>query len=81
MPNKNCESCLMPLAKDPDSKEGDRYCSFCFKNGKLTYEGSAFQEFQRLSYQGMISNGMNPIKARIFAWSMRFAPRWKKTKK
>lgn len=75
-----CESCLMPFSKDPDKRESDVYCSYCFKDGELTYTGNDLREFQRISKEGMIANGMNPLMATFFAWSIRFAPRWKKKK-
>ncbi len=71
-----CESCFMPFSKDPGTRESDRYCSLCYKNGKFCYEGD-LKGFQKLAYEGMRSRGMNPIIAHIFAWSIRFAPRWR----
>jgi hypothetical protein len=68
----------MPLSKDPGVRESDKYCSYCFKNGKFTYEGSDVEEFKKHSYNGMRENGMNPIMAKIFTWMIGFAPRWKK---
>ena len=80
MPSKNCESCLMPLAKDTDPRESEKYCSYCFKDGKFTYEGHDLQEFQRVCYNGMLTQGMNPWVAWFFAHMVRFAPRWRKQK-
>jgi hypothetical protein len=75
--NKYCESCFMPLSKDPKDSGSLNYCSYCFKDGKLTYEGD-LKGFQKLSYEGMVENGMCKIKAKFFAWMIKFAPRWKK---
>ena len=75
--NKNCESCLMPLAKDPKQSGSDKYCSYCFKDGKLIYEGTDVKEFQTHAYKGMIEGGMNKYQAKFFTWLIRFAPRWK----
>jgi hypothetical protein len=74
---KSCESCLMPLAKDPGPRESDRYCSYCFRDGALVYQGNDRKEFQRHSYAGMIEHGMHPLTARFFTWMIRFAPRWR----
>jgi len=48
---KICQSCGMPLDKDPnkggtnlDGSISDKYCSFCFQNGKFTDEGITLQE-------------------------------------
>ncbi|MBL0059411.1 MAG: hypothetical protein IPP35_09935 [Elusimicrobia bacterium] len=73
----SCESCLMPFSKDPGPRESERYCSYCFKNGKLCYEGHDLKEFQRGCYEGMVAHGTNKILARFFTYLIRFAPRWK----
>lgn len=78
MKNNKCESCLMPFDKDPGVRESDRYCSYCFKNGKLCYEGNDVNEFKKVSYENMAKGGMNKIKAKFFTWLIGFAPRWKK---
>jgi len=76
--SKKCESCLMPFNKDLGKRESEKYCSFCFSNGKLCYEGNDLKVFQQKSYEGMIAHGMNKYLAKFFAWTIRFAPRWKK---
>ncbi len=72
-----CESCYMPFSKDTGHRESDKYCSFCFSNGKLNYQGD-LKGFQKMAYKGMIERGMNPLKAKFFTFMVRFAPRWKK---
>jgi hypothetical protein len=66
----------MPFSQDPGKRESDQYCSFCFKDGKLCYEGD-LKGFQKQAYQGMRQRGMNPILASIFTFAVRFAPRWR----
>lgn len=80
MVKKMCESCLMPLDKDPGPRESDKYCSYCFKDGKLTYEGNDLKEFQQKAYEGMRAKGMGVIQAKLFTFLIRFAPRWKAQK-
>ena len=48
---KICQSCGMPLDKDPnkggtnaDKSKSDTYCSFCFKDGAFIDEGISLQE-------------------------------------
>ncbi len=73
----HCQSCLMPFAKDAGIRENEKYCSLCFKNGKLCYEGN-LKDFQEICRKNMIQNGgMNPIKAWFFSKMIAFAPRWK----
>ncbi|MFZ2594101.1 MAG: zinc ribbon domain-containing protein [Minisyncoccia bacterium] len=73
----NCESCLMPLSKDTGVRESDTYCSYCFTDGKLCYEGEDVKEFQKICYESMRAHGMNVILASFYTWCIRFAPRWK----
>ncbi|MCC6405450.1 MAG: hypothetical protein IT405_03655 [Candidatus Yanofskybacteria bacterium] len=77
MANTYCESCMMPFVKDPGPRESERYCSLCFKNGKLCYEGSDLKEFQRVCYESMVRRGTNKFMARLYTFMIRFAPRWK----
>ncbi|MFA5830759.1 MAG: zinc ribbon domain-containing protein [Candidatus Paceibacterota bacterium] len=78
---KNCESCLMPFSQDSGKRESEKYCSYCFRDGHLRYEGTDLKEFQKISYEKMIEKGMNKYQAKFFVWLMRFAPRWKKNGK
>ncbi len=79
MPNTQyCHSCMMPFDKDPGVRESDIYCSLCFKNGKLCYEGDNLSEFKKIAYQSMRARGMNPLKAKLFTYMIGHAPRWKK---
>lgn len=67
----------MPLSKDPGVSGSDRYCSYCFKDGKLCHEGD-LKSFQKACYEGMIQKGTNKYMAKLLTWMVRFAPRWKK---
>jgi len=67
----------MPFKNDPGQRESDKYCSLCYKNGKLMYVGTDLKEFQRMAYHGMRSRGTNPFKAWFFTYMIRFAPRWR----
>ena len=75
--NKKCESCFMPLSQDKGSSGSDKYCSYCYRDGKFTYEGD-WKGFERATYEGMVANGMNKFQAKVYAWMTKFAPRWKK---
>lgn len=70
----------MPFSQDTGKRESDRYCSKCFSGGKLTYAGTDVKLFQEKSYQAMRESGMNPVKAKFFAFLIQFAPRWKNVK-
>lgn len=75
----SCQSCLMPFSKDTGVREDPRYCSLCFKDGKLCYPGSDLKEFQRICYESMRSRGIPFILAKLYTFMIRFAPRWRKT--
>ncbi len=68
----------MLFSKATGKKESDKYCSLCFKDGKLCYEGSDLKLFQKVCYESMINVGMGKPKAKFFTFMIRFAPRWKK---
>jgi hypothetical protein len=70
----------MPFNKDPGKRENNRYCSLCFKNGKLMYEGNDLKEFQTIVYQSMRSRGANPLWTWFATFMIRFAPRWKRAR-
>lgn len=51
---KMCQSCGMPMKKDPcgggtekDGTKSKKYCSYCYKDGEFTMKGTAkeMQEF------------------------------------
>lgn len=80
---KRCKSCGIPLNKDPkgggsekDGSLSDRFCSYCYKNGAFTFEGTV-EDFQEFCRRKMIEGGHN----RFFAWlmtrGMKHLPRWK----
>ncbi|MCC6934624.1 MAG: hypothetical protein IT406_02990 [Candidatus Yanofskybacteria bacterium] len=77
MANTYCDSCMMPFAKDPGLRESERYCSLCFKSGKLCYEGDDLKAFQRVCHESMIQRGTNKFLAKFYTFMIRFAPRWK----
>lgn len=75
-----CQSCLMPFSKDTGVRESDIYCSLCYKDGKLCYEGNDLKEFQKVVYENMRKNGLGWFKSKMYTYMIRFAPRWKNKK-
>ena len=78
MPNqtgKFCESCLMPFSQDTGTRESDKYCSLCFKDGDFCYKGD-LKGFQKICYDSMRQRGMNRFMAAFYTWMIKFAPRW-----
>ncbi|OQW55030.1 MAG: hypothetical protein A4S09_17005 [Proteobacteria bacterium SG_bin7] len=77
---KNCECCYMPMKKDPKESGSDRYCSYCFVNGKLVAENMTLSEFKKKSFDSMVNMGINRFKAWIFSQFIGIAPYWKSRK-
>lgn len=77
--NGNCDSCLMPFSKDPkgQNRDHDKFCTYCYSNGKLNYLGSDLKEFKKAMISAIISRGEPRLKAQLFAFMAGFAPRWK----
>lgn len=78
----SCESCLMPFSKDPKgaARESEKYCSYCFTNGKLCYPGNDLAGFRKAMIDAIVARGESRPKAWLFAFMAGFAPRWKKEK-
>jgi len=70
---------MMPFKSDPKGidREHEKYCSYCYANGKLVYEGDDVKEFKRLMIENMVANGTSKWKAKMLAYFSGFAPRWK----
>ncbi len=73
MENKEtiCQSCGMPLNMDPgkggtnlDKSKSDKYCSFCFQDGKFVDEGTTLQGKIEKNIQIAVKMGMPESKAR-----------------
>jgi len=67
----------MPLSKDPleDKRESEKYCSYCFRDGKLVYEGDDLKEFKKAMIEAVMAREESKMKARFFAFMAGFAPR------
>ncbi|MDH4120349.1 MAG: zinc ribbon domain-containing protein [Deltaproteobacteria bacterium] len=77
MKAKNCECCMMPLAKDSKESGSEKYCSNCYVNGKLLAEGMTLGAFQKKAYAGMVHGGHNKLVAWCLSKMIGFAPYWK----
>lgn len=73
-----CASCLLPFAQDPlgANRESEEYCSLCYTDGKLTFEGD-LAAFRAMCYPGMLEHHIPVWKAKFFLFLIGFAPRWK----
>lgn len=81
--SKICESCGMPMKKDPqgggtnvDGSKNEAYCSYCYQNGDFTFKGTV-KEFQEHCRVMMIQSGFSKFLAWLFTRNMKRLPRWK----
>ena len=80
-----CQSCGMPLNKDPqgggtndDGSKSNKYCSYCYQNGAFIHECNDVKEFQEHCRKAMIQSGCNKFFAWLFTRGMSRLERWKK---
>jgi len=81
--NKFCQSCGMPMTKDPqgggtnaDGSKNEKYCSYCYQNGEFTFQGTV-NEFQDFCKEQMIKSGTPRFTAWLFTRGMKRLERWK----
>jgi Putative zinc ribbon domain len=82
--NKFCQSCGMPLKKDPqhggtfsDGTKSELYCSYCFQKGTFTFNGTV-DEMQEYCKGKMIEQGSPKWIAWMFTRGMRRLERWRR---
>lgn len=87
MKNKYCQSCGMPMKKDPKggstNKDGSvnlTFCSYCFENGKFTSENITAEEMQIFVIAKMKEMGFPGFLAKFFSKGIPKLQRWKTTK-
>lgn len=71
MKNKFCQSCGMPLKKDPkqggtnaDASHNEKYCSYCYVAGKFTGNFTNVKEMQKYCIEKLVEKKT----PRAFAW-------------
>ncbi len=83
--NKICQSCGMPMSKDPknggtekDGSKSNKYCSYCYQNGNFTNpEIDTPQKMQVFCIQKMREQGLPKFIAWIFTRGIPKLERWK----
>ena len=83
---KNCQSCDMPLHKDPkeggtnaEGKPSNKYCSFCYENGAFLQPDITAEEMQAF-VKGKLKEmgGFMKLFAGLFTKRIPKLERWKK---
>ncbi len=81
--NKFCQSCGMPMDKDPkkggtnkDGSVNEKYCSYCFCDGEFTFNGTV-EEFRDFCRKQMQDSGYSKFTSWLFTLNMKRLERWK----
>ncbi len=82
---KNCQSCGMPLKKDPkgggtnaDGSRSTMYCSLCYANGKFLQPDLTASQMQSFVREKMKEMGIPGFLAGFFSKGVPRLERWKK---
>jgi len=82
--NKICQSCSMPMSKDPkhggtekDGGKCEKYCSLCYQKGKFKDDMNTPQEMQKFCIKVMKEQGMPGFVAWILTRGIPGLERWK----
>ncbi len=83
---KRCQSCGMPMDKDPkgggtnaDGSLSKKYCSFCYMGGRFTDNFTTAEEMRVFVKNKMIELGHNKFCAWVLAHGIPYLERWKKS--
>jgi hypothetical protein len=81
-----CQSCAMPMARDPNGggteKDGSRslvYCSLCYSNGDFHFKTDDVRAYQAMVVNEMVKNGWWRPLAWLFTREIPKLSRWKST--
>lgn len=81
---KNCQSCSMPLNKDPqgggteaDGSKSKMYCSLCYENGAFRQPDISMEEMQVFVKGKMKEMGIPGFMAGMFTKKIPKLERWK----
>ncbi|MEI6352742.1 MAG: hypothetical protein WCO35_02285 [Candidatus Nomurabacteria bacterium] len=76
--NEQCVVCLMPKKSDDGIRENKNFCSYCFKDGKICFQGTK-KEYLGMVYKKMRERKISFLKAKFFCFMISSsAPFWKK---
>ena len=81
-----CQSCGMPLKKDPqgggtnaDGSKSEKYCSYCYQGGAFVGgDEMTVEEFQEFCRKEMIKGGYSRFFAWLWTRGMGRLERWQK---
>ena len=81
----NCQSCGMPLKQDPkgggtnaDRSKNDRYCSYCYADGRFTQPDMTVDEMKAFVVEKMREMKIPRFIGRFFTRNLHTLERWQK---
>ena len=81
--SQRCQSCGMPLDKDPnrggsetDGTKSSLYCSLCYEDGQFKHPNVTASEFQAHCVSALVDKGMPKIMAWAFTRGIPKLGRW-----
>lgn len=84
---KNCQSCGMPLRKDPqgggtnaDGSKSSTYCSYCFHLGQFTQPNITAEEMRTFCKNKLKELGYPGLVASFLTMGVPKLGRWKQSK-
>lgn len=85
---KMCQSCGMPLKKDPNGggseKDGSKstmYCSYCYENGDFIAKNISLEDMKEANFKIMTEKLKMPkFLAKLANMNLKNLERWKKHK-
>jgi hypothetical protein len=81
---KNCQSCGMPMKRDPqgggthaNGEKSTMYCSHCYQNGKFTQPDITMEEMKKKVKLKLKEYGIPGIVSGVFTRNIPKLVRWK----
>ena len=81
---QRCQSCGMPLNRDPngggseaDGSKSTSYCSLCYEGGAFRHPDASVAEFQAHCVDALAAKGMPRIMAWAFTRGIPKLDRWR----
>lgn len=78
-----CQSCSMPMTKDPggggtetDGSKSAKYCSLCYQDGAFTQPDFTVEQMQAFCIEKLREKGMPKVMGWLFTRSLPKLERW-----
>ena len=82
--SKNCQSCGMPMKKDPngggtnaDGSKNETYCSLCYENGTFLAPDFSVEEMQQFCIEALKKKGLPKFLGWLMTRGLPELERWK----